>query len=44
VVTNLAAGLATSPLSHEETLGQASAAAAKLAQVLRAFCREFVDG
>ena len=44
VVTNLAAGLAAGPLSHEETLGQASAAAAKLAKVLRAFCRELADG
>jgi xanthosine phosphorylase len=44
VVTNLAAGLASGPLSHEETLGQASAAAAKLAKVLRAFCRALADG
>jgi xanthosine phosphorylase len=44
VVTNLAAGLADGPLSHEETLGQASAAAAKLAKLLRAFCRELADG
>jgi xanthosine phosphorylase len=44
VVTNLAAGLAAGPLSHEETLGQASAAAAKVAKVLRAFCRELADG
>jgi xanthosine phosphorylase len=43
-VTNLAAGLAAGPLSHEETLGQASAAAAKLAKLLRAFCRELADG
>jgi len=44
VVTNLAAGLAAGPLSHEETLGQASAAAASLAKVLRAFCRELAGG
>jgi xanthosine phosphorylase len=44
VVTNLAAGLTASPLSHEETLGQASAAAAQLAKVLHAFCRELADG
>jgi xanthosine phosphorylase len=44
VVTNLAAGLAAGPLSHEETLGQASAAAAGLARILRAFCRELADG
>jgi inosine/guanosine/xanthosine phosphorylase family protein len=44
VVTNLAAGLAAGPLSHEETLGQASTAAAKLAMILRAFCRELADG
>jgi xanthosine phosphorylase len=44
VVTNLAAGLAESPLSHEETLSQASAAAAKVAKLLRAFCRELADG
>jgi xanthosine phosphorylase len=44
VVTNLAAGLAEGPLSHEETLGQASAAAAKLAKLLRAFCRELAHG
>ena len=44
VVTNLAAGLAQSPLSHEETLAQASAAAARLAALLRAFCRELADG
>jgi xanthosine phosphorylase len=43
-VTNLAAGLAAGPLSHEETLGQASAAAAGLAKILRAFCRELTDG
>ncbi|HEX5079940.1 MAG TPA: purine-nucleoside phosphorylase [Geminicoccaceae bacterium] len=40
VVTNLAAGLAAEPLSHAETLAQASTAAAKLAGLLRAFCRE----
>ena len=40
VVTNLAAGLAAAPLSHAETLAQASAAATKLAELLRAFCRE----
>jgi purine nucleoside phosphorylase len=44
VVTNLAAGLAGGPLSHEETLEQASAAAARLAELLRAFCRELADG
>jgi homotetrameric cytidine deaminase len=44
VVTNLAAGLAASPLSHQETLDQASAAAAKLEQILRAFCKELADG
>jgi xanthosine phosphorylase len=44
VVTNLAAGLGAGPLSHEETLAQASTAAAKLAMVLRAFCRELADG
>jgi xanthosine phosphorylase len=44
VVTNLAAGLGAGSLSHEETLGQASTAAASLAQLLRAFCRELADG
>jgi xanthosine phosphorylase len=44
VVTNLAAGLGAGPLSHEETLEQASAAAAKLAELLRALCRELADG
>jgi xanthosine phosphorylase len=44
VVTNLAAGLGAGPLSHEETLTQACTAAAKLAMVLRAFCRELADG
>jgi purine nucleotide phosphorylase/homotetrameric cytidine deaminase len=36
VVTNLAAGLAPEPLSHEQTLAASSRAAADLAQLLRA--------
>jgi purine-nucleoside phosphorylase len=44
VVTNLAAGLAASALSHEETLEQGALAAAKLGQILRAFCGELADG
>jgi xanthosine phosphorylase len=44
VVTNLAAGLAASPFSHQETLEQASAAATRLEQVLRTFCKELADG
>jgi xanthosine phosphorylase len=44
VVTNLAAGLGARPLSHEETLGQASPAAAGLAKILRAFCSEIANG
>jgi xanthosine phosphorylase len=44
VVTNLAAGMTASPLSHEETLLQASAAAAGVEKILRTFCRELADG
>ena len=44
VVTNLAAGLTGTALSHEETLEQAAVAAAKLGQLLRAFCKELADG
>jgi purine-nucleoside phosphorylase len=36
VVTNLAAGLAPEPLSHEQTLAASSRAAADLARLLRA--------
>jgi inosine/guanosine/xanthosine phosphorylase family protein len=37
VVTNLAAGIATRPLSHQETLSQAAKAAEKLARLLERF-------
>jgi xanthosine phosphorylase len=43
-VTNLAAGLAATPLSHQDTLEQAAVGAAKLGQLLRAFCKELADG
>jgi purine nucleoside phosphorylase len=36
VVTNLAAGLAPEPLSHEQTLAASSRAAVDLARLLRA--------
>lgn len=43
-VTNLAAGLSGTALSHQETLEQAAVSAAKLGQLLRAFCKELADG
>jgi purine nucleoside phosphorylase len=43
-VTNLAAGLAATPLSHQDTLEQAAVGAAKLGQLLRAFCKVLADG
>jgi xanthosine phosphorylase len=44
VVTNLAAGMTATPLSHEETLDQASVAAAGLTTLLKAFCGELAHG
>ena len=44
VVTNLAVGLTEGPLSHEETIEQASAAGQNLQTLLRAFCKELADG
>jgi xanthosine phosphorylase len=41
IVTNLAAGLAEHPLSHEETLTQAAGAAATLERLLRGLLEEF---
>jgi len=43
-VTNLAAGLSGTALSHQETLEQAAVSAAKLGQILRAFCGELANG
>jgi purine nucleoside phosphorylase len=44
VVTNLAAGMTATPLSHEDTLDQASVAAAGLTTLLKAFCGELAHG
>jgi xanthosine phosphorylase len=44
VVSNLAAGLEGSPITHEETLAHAAGAAARLSSLLKAFCGELAHG
>jgi xanthosine phosphorylase len=43
IVTNLAAGLATHPLSHEETLSEAARAASIVDRLLRGLLEELAD-
>ena len=40
IVTNLAAGMSSEALSHDETLSEAGAAGTKLARLLTAFFEE----
>ena len=43
IITNLAAGMTLSPISHDETLAQAAAAAATVERLLVAFLRGLAD-
>lgn len=43
IITNLAAGMTVSPISHDETLAQAAATAATLERLLVAFLRGLAD-
>lgn len=44
IVTNFAAGMAGSALSHDETLREAGQAARKVAQLIERFCHELAHG
>ena len=44
VVSNLAAGLDATPITHEETLAHAAGAAARLSALLKALCAELAHG